>query len=247
VRDRGVLCPRCRRRDGGGAWSRSDRCHADSLITKVHNEAQRLARDDYDALLIGHEGHDEVVGTAGARQRRLRTDATRRWAAAWQTIRTSFRLNPTDLTTPIRKPTGPGNVRLTRRHGTDHPRRHAQSHCPPTQLGIKPSPHQSLRKNRRKHGSRLGSARVAGLCRRVRGLAAAESGAGSACRYGRCRNGRPATGWSCRRVLRVHPDPGLPGDHRRPMQRLRDDARSCLDDLGDGVDGGHRGERDRRV
>jgi len=104
------------------------------LSTKVHNEAKRLARDDYDTLLIGHEGHDEVAGTAGARQRRLRTDAPRRWAAAWQTIRTSFRLNPTDLTTPIRRPTGPGNVRLTRRHGTDHPRRHTQSHYPPTQL-----------------------------------------------------------------------------------------------------------------
>ena len=35
------------------------------LVTKVHNEARRFARNDYDILLIGHEGHEEVIGTAG--------------------------------------------------------------------------------------------------------------------------------------------------------------------------------------
>ena len=35
------------------------------LVTKVHNEVKRFAREDYDILLIGHEGHEEVVGTAG--------------------------------------------------------------------------------------------------------------------------------------------------------------------------------------
>jgi 4-hydroxy-3-methylbut-2-en-1-yl diphosphate reductase len=35
------------------------------LVTKVHNEARRFASDDYDILLIGHEGHEEVEGTAG--------------------------------------------------------------------------------------------------------------------------------------------------------------------------------------
>ncbi|GAA2680064.1 MULTISPECIES: 4-hydroxy-3-methylbut-2-enyl diphosphate reductase [Actinosynnema] len=35
------------------------------LVTKVHKEAQRFAREDYDILLIGHEGHEEVEGTAG--------------------------------------------------------------------------------------------------------------------------------------------------------------------------------------
>lgn len=35
------------------------------LVTKVHNEARRYATDDYDILLIGHEGHEEVIGTAG--------------------------------------------------------------------------------------------------------------------------------------------------------------------------------------
>jgi 4-hydroxy-3-methylbut-2-enyl diphosphate reductase len=35
------------------------------LVTKVHQEAKRFAADDYDILLIGHEGHEEVVGTAG--------------------------------------------------------------------------------------------------------------------------------------------------------------------------------------
>lgn len=35
------------------------------LVTKVHKEAVRFAADDYDILLIGHEGHEEVEGTAG--------------------------------------------------------------------------------------------------------------------------------------------------------------------------------------
>jgi 4-hydroxy-3-methylbut-2-en-1-yl diphosphate reductase len=35
------------------------------LVTKVHHEARRFAKDDYDILLIGHEGHEEVVGTSG--------------------------------------------------------------------------------------------------------------------------------------------------------------------------------------
>lgn len=35
------------------------------LVTKVHREAVRFADDDFDILLIGHEGHEEVIGTAG--------------------------------------------------------------------------------------------------------------------------------------------------------------------------------------
>lgn len=35
------------------------------LVTKVHLEAIRYARDGYNILLIGHEGHDEVIGTMG--------------------------------------------------------------------------------------------------------------------------------------------------------------------------------------
>ncbi|WP_433497970.1 4-hydroxy-3-methylbut-2-enyl diphosphate reductase [Sphaerimonospora sp. CA-214678] len=35
------------------------------LVTKVHNEAKRFAAKDYDILLIGHDGHEEVEGTAG--------------------------------------------------------------------------------------------------------------------------------------------------------------------------------------
>lgn len=35
------------------------------LVTKVHREVQRFASEDYDILLIGHEGHEEVEGTAG--------------------------------------------------------------------------------------------------------------------------------------------------------------------------------------
>jgi 4-hydroxy-3-methylbut-2-en-1-yl diphosphate reductase len=35
------------------------------LVTKVHNEARRFAKDDLDIVLIGHEGHEEVEGTSG--------------------------------------------------------------------------------------------------------------------------------------------------------------------------------------
>src|SRR5215212_791451 len=35
------------------------------LVTKVHHEARRFDREGYDILLIGHEGHEEVEGTAG--------------------------------------------------------------------------------------------------------------------------------------------------------------------------------------
>lgn len=35
------------------------------LVTKVHQEARRFAAEGYQILLIGHEGHEEVIGTAG--------------------------------------------------------------------------------------------------------------------------------------------------------------------------------------
>jgi 4-hydroxy-3-methylbut-2-enyl diphosphate reductase len=35
------------------------------LVTKVHHEARRFAREDREILLIGHAGHEEVEGTAG--------------------------------------------------------------------------------------------------------------------------------------------------------------------------------------
>lgn len=35
------------------------------LVTKVHAEARRFAAEGYEILLIGHEGHEEVVGTTG--------------------------------------------------------------------------------------------------------------------------------------------------------------------------------------
>ncbi len=35
------------------------------LVTKVHQEAKRFARDDLEILLIGHAGHEEVEGTTG--------------------------------------------------------------------------------------------------------------------------------------------------------------------------------------
>ena len=41
------------------------------LVTKVHAEARRFARDDVDILLIGHEGHEEVEGTTGEAPERV--------------------------------------------------------------------------------------------------------------------------------------------------------------------------------
>lgn len=35
------------------------------LVTKVHREVQRFANEDYDILLVGHKGHEEVEGTMG--------------------------------------------------------------------------------------------------------------------------------------------------------------------------------------
>ena len=35
------------------------------LVTKVHLEAIKYAKEGYTILLIGHEGHDEVIGTMG--------------------------------------------------------------------------------------------------------------------------------------------------------------------------------------
>jgi 4-hydroxy-3-methylbut-2-en-1-yl diphosphate reductase len=35
------------------------------LVTKVHHEARRFAAEDYDILLVGHAGHEEVEGTSG--------------------------------------------------------------------------------------------------------------------------------------------------------------------------------------
>ena len=42
------------------------------LVTKVHSEARRFAAQDYDILLIGHEGHEEIVGTTGEAPEHIR-------------------------------------------------------------------------------------------------------------------------------------------------------------------------------
>lgn len=41
------------------------------LVTKVHKEAVRFASEDYDILLIGHDGHEEVEGTQGEAPERI--------------------------------------------------------------------------------------------------------------------------------------------------------------------------------
>jgi 4-hydroxy-3-methylbut-2-en-1-yl diphosphate reductase len=42
------------------------------LVTKVHSEARRFAAKDYDILLVGHAGHEEVTGTSGEAPDRVR-------------------------------------------------------------------------------------------------------------------------------------------------------------------------------
>ena len=41
------------------------------LVTKVHLEARRFAKEGYTIVLIGHEGHDEVIGTMGEAPERM--------------------------------------------------------------------------------------------------------------------------------------------------------------------------------
>ncbi|MEI6916363.1 MAG: 4-hydroxy-3-methylbut-2-enyl diphosphate reductase, partial [Armatimonadota bacterium] len=41
------------------------------LVTKVHLEVHRFVREGYDIVLIGHEGHDEVIGTMGEAPERV--------------------------------------------------------------------------------------------------------------------------------------------------------------------------------
>ena len=42
------------------------------LVTKVHLETRKAAKDGFDVLLVGHEGHDEVEGTKGEAPDRTR-------------------------------------------------------------------------------------------------------------------------------------------------------------------------------
>jgi 4-hydroxy-3-methylbut-2-enyl diphosphate reductase len=42
------------------------------LVTKVHHEAKRFAKDDLEILLIGHAGHEEVEGTTGEAPEHIR-------------------------------------------------------------------------------------------------------------------------------------------------------------------------------
>ena len=55
------------------------------LVTKVHNEAQKYARDGRKLILVGHKGHQEVKGTMGQTVMRLVDDRegvdTPQWSA----------------------------------------------------------------------------------------------------------------------------------------------------------------------
>ncbi|MCP4645455.1 MAG: 4-hydroxy-3-methylbut-2-enyl diphosphate reductase [bacterium] len=54
------------------------------LVEKVHNEARRFAAKDHTIILIGEEGHDEVVGTMGWAPSNIRLVITEEEVAALQ-------------------------------------------------------------------------------------------------------------------------------------------------------------------
>ncbi|MDA0352204.1 MAG: 4-hydroxy-3-methylbut-2-enyl diphosphate reductase [Chloroflexi bacterium] len=68
------------------------------LVTKVHLEAKKAAKDGFDVLLVGHEGHDEVVGTKGeAPERTTVVDSPADVAAVAATGRKKFVVTQTTL------------------------------------------------------------------------------------------------------------------------------------------------------
>jgi 4-hydroxy-3-methylbut-2-en-1-yl diphosphate reductase len=54
------------------------------LVTKVHQEARKFAGKGYDIVLIGHEGHEEVIGTMGEAPRAIHLVGDEQEAAAVQ-------------------------------------------------------------------------------------------------------------------------------------------------------------------
>ena len=64
------------------------------LVTKVHLEAIRYAQPGYTIVLIGHDGHDEVIGTMGEAPAAIRAGRIARG-------RRSARLRTTDSSWPI--------------------------------------------------------------------------------------------------------------------------------------------------
>ncbi len=57
------VSPEIRRKSEAGALRPIDATCP--LVTKVHNEAKHFAANGYRIVLVGHEGHDEVLGTTG--------------------------------------------------------------------------------------------------------------------------------------------------------------------------------------
>ena len=68
------------------------------LVTKVHLEARKAAKDGFDVLLVGHDGHDEVIGTTGeAPERTTVVDTPGDVAAVADTGRGKFVVTQTTL------------------------------------------------------------------------------------------------------------------------------------------------------
>jgi 4-hydroxy-3-methylbut-2-en-1-yl diphosphate reductase len=68
------------------------------LVTKVHAEVKRFARDGFSIILIGHEGHDEVIGTMGELPGRIQLVSTVEQAEQVQ-VRDSEKVAVTTQTT----------------------------------------------------------------------------------------------------------------------------------------------------
>ena len=78
------------------------------LVTKVHNEAQKYARDGRKLILVGHKGHQEVKGTMGQTVMRLVDDRegvdTPQWSADTQvTVLTQTTLSVDDTKRSIER------------------------------------------------------------------------------------------------------------------------------------------------
>ena len=44
------------------------------LVTKVHNEAKKYSKEDKEIILVGHKGHQEVIGTSGQTKMKIIDD-----------------------------------------------------------------------------------------------------------------------------------------------------------------------------
>src|SRR5262249_4872224 len=109
------------------------------LVTKVHAQAKRYARDGYTIILIGHAGHEEVVGTMGEARRGSPGPAARaaRRSGRGRSSRRGARRSPTPRRGRFgwrrRRTSPPRSAPAPRRPGVQ--RRRTSATRPPTANG----------------------------------------------------------------------------------------------------------------